>query len=95
MPSKTAIVCNETGIHARPASDFVRAAKTFSADVTIKNITDGGGEANAKSMIEVLALGMSEGHEVEVSAVGTDEQLAVDTLIGMIESGFEQTYAAE
>ena len=91
MIAKKAVVCNETGIHARPASDFVRAAKAFSADVTIKNLAGGGVEANAKSIIEVLTLGISKGCEVEVSASGEDDQSAVDALIGMIESGFGET----
>lgn len=44
--------------------------------------------ANAKSIINVLALGLAQGEEVEVSAVGEDETQAVNSLIALIDSRF-------
>lgn len=44
--------------------------------------------ANAKSIISVLALGLAQGEEVELSADGPDEQQAVDSLVALIDSKF-------
>ena len=90
MYSKITTVINETGLHARPASDFVRTAHRFSSDITIRNLTDDGQSANCKSIIEVLAEGISQNCQVMISAEGEDETLAVDTLVGMIDSGFSE-----
>ena len=87
MVSKTVTLINPSGLHARPASEFVRAAKQFASAVKIRRA---GEEAsvNAKSMVMVLALGLCVDTEVEIIADGADEQTAVDTLAALIESGF-------
>ena len=66
---KTTII-NRTGIHARPASVFVNEAKNFQSNITICNLSlnEQNNTANAKSIIKVLTLALSQGSEVEVSA---------------------------
>ena len=68
---KTTII-NRTGIHARPASVFVNEAKKFQSNITICNLSlnEQNNTANAKSIIKVLTLALSQGSEVEVSAEG-------------------------
>lgn len=87
MYSKTTIIKNCTGLHARPASEFVGCAGKFGSKITIKRIGDTT-EANAKSIIMLLSLGLAQGTEVEIRANGEDETEAVDTLIALINSGF-------
>lgn len=87
MYAKTVTVLNKTGLHARPASDFVKEAAKFSSKITIKRL-DEDEEANAKSIVFLLSLGIGQGTEVEISAKGDDEQQAVDALTALIESGF-------
>ncbi|MBS1479050.1 MAG: HPr family phosphocarrier protein [Angelakisella sp.] len=89
---KTTII-NRTGIHARPASVFVNEAKKFQSNITICNLSlnEQNNTANAKSIIKVLTLALSQGSEVEVSAEGVDEKEAVDVLIELIDSGFGET----
>ncbi|MDD2971599.1 MAG: HPr family phosphocarrier protein [Lachnospiraceae bacterium] len=87
MTTKTAKIINKTGLHARPASDFVQAAGKFDAEITIKRVGDDE-EANAKSIIFLLSLGLCQDEEVEISADGEDEAEAVDKLIELINSGF-------
>lgn len=87
MYSKLTTIVNETGLHARPASDFVRAASQFKSDITIQR--EGNGTAvNAKSIIFLLSQGLAKGTPVILSAEGEDEQEAVDTLAALIDSGF-------
>ena len=86
MYKATTTIKNKTGLHARPASDFVRKARGFSSDITIGKV---GEEAvDAKSIVYLLSLGLGQGTEIEISAEGADEQLAVDTLIATIDEGF-------
>lgn len=84
---KTKII-NPTGLHARPASDFVSAAKNFSSKIKINDLTNNELPANAKSIIMLLSLGLVQGTEVEILAEGEDEKEAVHTLVKLIESGF-------
>jgi len=84
---RTATILNKSGLHARPASDFVKEAAKFNSKITIKRL-DEDEEANAKSIVFLLSLGISQGTEVEISALGDDEQQAADALAAMIESGF-------
>ena len=64
-------------LHARPAADFVRAAMQFDADITVAS---GEREANAKSLLAVLALGAKRGTTLRLSADGDDAAAAVDAL---------------
>lgn len=85
MYSKKTVVQNKTGLHARPASDFVAAAKNYKSKLTIKTSEE---EANAKSIILLLSLGVSVGTEVEICADGEDEVEAVEALVSLIDSKF-------
>lgn len=85
MISKQIIVENKTGIHARPAAVFVKTAASFKANITISK---DGRTGNAKSMINILSLGLTKGSSITISAEGEDEKAAVDTLIKLVESKF-------
>lgn len=93
MYKRKTTVINRTGIHARPASVFVNEAKKFLSSITICNLSlqEQNNTANAKSIIKVLTLALSQGAEVEISADGPDEKAAVDALIELIDSGFGET----
>lgn len=89
MVKKKTVIKNKTGLHARPASDFVQAASKFQSNITIRRAEgDDDEEANAKSIIFLLSLGLCQGEEVEIIAKGEDEAEAVDSLIQLIDSGF-------
>ncbi|MBO1719715.1 HPr family phosphocarrier protein [Extibacter sp. GGCC_0201] len=88
MYKKTIKIVNPTGLHARPASDFVATAKRFTSKIKIKNLTADEKPANAKSILTVLALGLAKGTEAEITAEGEDEEQAVESLAALIESGF-------
>jgi len=91
MYVKKTTIINKSGLHARPASDFVALAKQFKSKIKIKNLHSlEDGAQNGKSIISVLSLAMGQGTPVEISAVGEDEQPAVDALITLIDSGFNE-----
>lgn len=87
MYSQVATIVNATGLHARPASLFSKTAAGFESSVTVKKTTDDGGGANAKSMLSLMAQGLSCGTEIRITAEGTDEQRAVETLVELLRSG--------
>ena len=88
MYSQEVTILNETGLHARPASDFVREAKKFNSKIRIKPTALPEESANAKSIVSVLALGVPQGTRIELSADGDDEREAVNTLVDLINTGF-------
>jgi phosphocarrier protein len=89
MTSRTITIINPSGLHARPASEFVAEAKKFGSSITIRDLSDENGEAvNAKSIVMLLTLGIGPGTKVEITAEGPDEEEAVGSLISLIESGF-------
>ena len=88
MASLTVAVRNPSGLHARPAATFVKAAAAFSADIRVTNLTrDAARSASAKSILGVMQLGVACGHELCIEATGDDAELALDTLRALVASG--------
>jgi phosphocarrier protein HPr len=76
-------------LHARPAAAFVRAAMAYDARVTI---AAGERDADAKSLLSVLALGAKAGTSVRLRADGADAAAAVDGLAELL-AGLVETPA--
>lgn len=68
---------DDVDLHARPAANFVRAAMRFSANVFVAH---GEREADAKSLLSVLALGVRRGTRIRLRAEGDDAAAALDAL---------------
>ena len=88
MVSAQTTIVNATGLHARPASQFVSAAKEFASAITIKNVDKDTAPVNAKSIMMILAAGLGTGTTVEIACDGADEQEALDALVALVDSGF-------
>jgi phosphocarrier protein len=83
--SKTIRVKNPTGLHARPAADFVATAMKFNSNITLRRTGDDE-SFNAKSIVMLLALGLGKDEEAVLSAEGSDERDAVEALNSLVES---------
>ena len=82
-------VKNDHGLHLRPAADFVRLAARYRSQIRVVNLTRGGSrQANARSLLEVTALGIDQGHSIRLSAAGEDADEAVKALSELIRSNF-------
>ena len=86
MPSSSELVVpvrlpDGVALHARPAGAFVRAAARAEAEVTV---SVNGRTANAKSILEVLALGATGGTELVISASGADAAEALERLAELV-----------
>ncbi|CAH0345886.1 MULTISPECIES: phosphocarrier protein HPr [Bacillaceae] len=77
MVEKTFKVIAETGIHARPATLLVQAAGKFDSEI---NLEHKGKKVNLKSIMGVMSLGVGKDAEITISAEGSDEQDALNTL---------------
>jgi phosphotransferase system HPr (HPr) family protein len=64
-------------LHARPAGSFVKAALGFRSRITV---THGEKEADAKSILSILALGADSGSEIRVRAEGEDADAALEAM---------------
>ncbi|GIG68427.1 HPr family phosphocarrier protein [Phytomonospora endophytica] len=89
MPSRTVAVASASGLHARPAALFVKAAKAQPVAVTIQ----AGGKAPvpAGSMLHVLALSAGHGAEVTIAAEGEGAEEALDALAALLGTDLDAT----
>lgn len=85
MYEKTVVVKNKTGLHARPAAMFVQTANKFKSEIFIEKE---GKKVNAKSIMGVMSLAVSQGTTIAISAQGEDEKDAVEALVELVESKF-------
>ncbi|TCO76938.1 HPr family phosphocarrier protein [Marinisporobacter balticus] len=84
---KTTKIMNTSGLHARPASIFVKMATGFTSAI---NIEFNGKNVNAKSIMNLLSLGLKKDDEIKIIANGEDEVEAVEALVGLIHSKFSE-----
>jgi phosphocarrier protein len=87
MIERMVTIINRAGIHARPASVLVQAVKDFSSNIYFEKGQD---RVNAKSIMGVLTLAAAYGNELKIIANGDDEEAAVELLVRLFESKFEE-----
>lgn len=76
MKSFTAIIQDSAGLHARPATMLVKAANMYKSKIQIKS--SNGSTGDAKSIINLLALGLKFNESFEVIVEGEDEDMAIE-----------------
>jgi len=85
MIERTVTVASASGLHARPARIFVKAAAALPVDVLLA--VEGKKPVKAGSMLGVLTLGATQGTEVTLSAEDDAEgagRAAVDELAELL-----------
>ncbi|WP_373766941.1 fused PTS fructose transporter subunit IIA/HPr protein [Glaesserella sp.] len=81
------IVKNEHGLHARPAAILVNEVKKYNATIQVQNLDREGALVSAKSLMKVVALGVTKGNRLRFVATGEDAQKALDGIGAAIEAG--------
>jgi phosphocarrier protein HPr len=84
MPTRTVTLPNPSGLHARPAKVFAKAAAAAPGTVTL---TKDGREVNASSVLSVLTLDCHQGDEILVTVDGDDAEATLDQLVALIADG--------
>lgn len=85
MYRKEYVIPCESGLHARPASELVKMTQELENEITIINL-ENDEEADAKSIIEVLALEADKGNRIIIEADGDDGEKVVDQIIALLDS---------
>ena len=87
MTSRNVTIQNNVGLHARPATFFIQKANEYKSSIWVEKEER---RVNAKSLLGILSLGIVGGAKIRIIADGSDEQLAVDGLVKLVESGFSE-----
>ena len=77
MVKEKVIIENETGLHARPATEISKIAMKYKCDI---NFLVNGNKVNAKSPLMIMAAGIKSKTELEVLCDGEDEEKALEEL---------------
>lgn len=83
MVESSVLIAAENGLHTRPASLFVKAAKAFLSEISV---ISGDKSANAKSLFKLQTLGLSRGTTITIRADGPDAEQAVSALSVLVET---------
>jgi phosphotransferase system HPr (HPr) family protein len=84
-------ITNSAGLHARPAAHFVRTAAGFQSSVRVRNLSrDAEREADAKSILSVMTLGIEQGHIISITVDGPDEAAAIEALRALVEGNIDK-----
>jgi len=87
VSEKTVEITNKLGIHARPAALFVKEAGKYESDVFV--LKDGQ-EVNGKSIMGVMMLAAECGSKITIRACGPDSEKAVEALVKLVRSKFDE-----
>lgn len=85
--TREVIVKNKLGIHARPASMFVRLANQYNCAVFVEK---DGERVNGKSIMGLMMLAAGPGSKISIHAEGTDASEALDALVSLVERKFDE-----
>jgi len=86
MSTIEAVIQNQVGLHAKPATYFIQKANEFRCSIWVEKDER---RVNAKSLLGVLSLGIVGGTKIKIIADGADEAEALAGLKELIDSGFE------
>ena len=78
---------HKLGIHARPASMFVRLANQFDCNVFVEK---DGERVNGKSIMGLMMLAAGPGSKITIFVEGKDALKAADKLVELIKSKFDE-----
>ena len=94
MAESTVEVTSRLGLHARAAANLVRVAGRFRSKLTLQR-PEGGLEADAKSILDILSLAASYGTALKLVAIGDDENEALAAIVGLFLRAFDENEKAE
>lgn len=77
MIKDSIVIENETGLHARPATEIAKNAMKYKCNI---NLIANGKKVNAKSPLMIMAAGIKSKTELEIECDGEDEKEAIEDL---------------
>jgi phosphocarrier protein len=85
MAKTTVTISNKLGLHARASAKLTKLAGSFASDI---HMSRNGRRINAKSIMGVMMLAAGMGTEVEIEAVGADEEQALQAIVALVADRF-------
>lgn len=85
---------HDAGLHARPSVKLTKLAKRFTSRIEVA-VADAGPWIDAKSIVKVMATKAPKGTLLHFRAEGDDAKPAVDSLIALVDSDFDEAVTAE
>lgn len=85
MQKAVVTIRNKLGLHARPASKLVKTASSGSSKVHLEK---NGKRVNGHSILGLMLLEAESGSQITVEVIGDDEELILQKIVELIESGF-------
>lgn len=82
------VIENQSGLHARPASAFVKTANQYRAQI---KVTKGEDSVNGKSIMGLMTLAAAKGTRLVVETSGDDAEEAADAIQTLVESKFNES----
>ena len=86
MVKETFVIENDTGLHARPATEIAKIAMKYKCNV---NLIVNGKTINAKSPLMIMSAGIKSKTELEILCDGEDENKAIEELKTFLQSNLE------
>lgn len=87
MLQQTVTIINKYGLHTRAAAKLVATATKFESKI---EITYRGQIANCKSIMALITLGLKKGSLFELLIQGSDELVAQQAIITLINNRFDE-----
>ncbi len=84
--SRTVLITNKRGLHARASAKFVTLASTQACEVAVEK--DGAGSVTGTSIMGLMMLGAAMGDSIIISAQGDGAADAVSALCELVEAKF-------
>ncbi|MDR3210347.1 MAG: HPr family phosphocarrier protein [Planctomycetota bacterium] len=78
-------ILNKYGFHVRPSTQFMQKAREFKAEIHVE-VNEV--KADAKSIMQLMALGATQGSVVKITANGPDAEVAVAALNALVQGRF-------
>ena len=86
--SRTVVIGNPQGLHARPADLFVKLASRYESNIEV--IKDGE-RVDGKSILAILTLAAVQGTQLRIEATGPDAEAALEALADLVLRNFEDS----
>lgn len=93
-PEIRLIMSNRLGLHARPAAQFVATVARFKSQILVQNLTRNTELVRGDSINQVTTLGVRQGHELVITATGSDANEALAALQALFANNFGEDNVA-
>lgn len=81
------VIQNEHGLHARPSAVLVNEVKKYASKIEVQNVDKNSPLVSAKSLMKIVALGVTKGTTLRFVATGEDAQVALNGIGAAIAAG--------